>query len=152
MRINGILFLLLVFLISSCGGRKQNAQQQTQTQTQTPASTEKSDEMANHPGKRVYDSVCLACHMADGSGVPGMHPPLIQTDWVNGDKARLIEITLNGMSGKIEVNGETYNSIMPPHSHLSDKQIADVLTYIRQSFGNNASEVTVQEVQQVRNK
>src|SRR5690606_12001881 len=107
---------------------------------------------ANHPGKKVYDSVCLACHMADGSGVPGMHPPLIQTDWVNGDKERLIEITLNGMSGKIEVNGETYNSIMPPHSHLSDKQIADVLTYIRQSFGNNASEITVPEVQKVRNQ
>ncbi|WP_372948357.1 c-type cytochrome [Mariniphaga sp.] len=150
MRINGILFLLLAFLLSACAGRNQNSQQQTQTQA--PAGTEKSAEMANHPGKKVYDSVCLACHMADGSGVPGMHPPLIQTDWVNGDKERLIELTLNGMSGKIEVNGETYNSIMPPHSHLNDKQIADVLTYIRQSFGNNASEVTVEEVQKVRNK
>lgn len=150
MRINGILFLLLIFLLSACGGRKQNSQQQTQTQA--PVSAEKSSEMANHPGKKVYNSVCLVCHMADGSGVPGMHPPLIQTDWVNGDKERLIEITLNGMSGKIEVNGETYNSIMPPHSHLSDKQIADVLTYVRQSFGNNAGEVTVEEVQKVRNK
>jgi mono/diheme cytochrome c family protein len=150
MRINTILFLLLVFLLSACGGRKQNSQQQTQTQT--PANAEKSAEISNHPGKNVYQSFCLACHMADGSGVPGMHPPLIQTDWVTGDKERLIEITLNGMSGKIEVNGETYNSIMPPHSHLSDKQIADVLTYIRQSFGNNANEVTVEEVQKVRNK
>ncbi len=144
-----MLFLLLAFLLSACGGRNQNSQQQTQTPA---ANSEKSAEMANHPGKKVYDSVCLACHMADGSGVPGMHPPLIQTDWVNGDKERLIEITLNGMSGKIEVNGETYNSIMPPHSHLSDKQIADVLTYIRQSFGNNASEITVPEVQKVRNQ
>jgi hypothetical protein len=56
------------------------------------------------------------------------------------------------MSGKIEMNGETYNSIMPPHSHLSDKQIADVLTCIRQSFGNNASEITIEEIQKVRNK
>lgn len=152
MRINGILFLLLVVLFSACGGRNQNSQQQTETQTIAPETTVKSSEMANHPGKKVYDSVCLACHMADGSGVPGMHPPLIETEWVNGDKERLIEITLNGMSGKIEVNGETYNSIMPPHSHLSDKQIADVLTYVRQSFGNNASEITVEEVQKVRNK
>jgi mono/diheme cytochrome c family protein len=150
MKINTILLLLLVFLLSACGGRNQNSQHQTQTQT--PVSTEKSAEIANHPGKKVYDSACLACHMADGSGVPGMHPPLIQTDWVTGDKERLIDITLNGMSGKIEVNGETYNSIMPPHYHLSDKQIADVLTYIRQSFGNNASEITIEEIQKVRNK
>ncbi|HDR52389.1 MAG TPA: cytochrome c [Mariniphaga anaerophila] len=148
MKINGILLLLLFLLIGACGGRKQNSRQQSQT----PVSAEKSAEMANHPGKKVYNTACLACHMADGSGVPGMHPPLIQTEWVTGDKERLIDITLNGMSGKIEVNGETYNSIMPPHSHLSDKQIADVLTYIRKSFGNNASEITVAEVQKVRNK
>ncbi|MGC9354655.1 MAG: c-type cytochrome [Mariniphaga sp.] len=152
MKINGNLCLLLVFLFSACGGRNQNSQQQTKTQTPTREIPDKSADMANHPGKKVYDSVCLACHMADGSGVPGMHPPLIETEWVNGDKERLIEITLNGLSGKIEVDGETYNSIMPPHSHLSDKQIADVLTYIRQSFGNNAGEITVEEVQKVRNK
>jgi mono/diheme cytochrome c family protein len=151
MKFYSIFFILLVFLLSACGGRKQSSQQQTQPQTPV-ASAEKSAEMANHPGKKVYQSFCLACHMADGSGVPGMHPPLIQTDWVTGDKERLIDITLNGMSGKIEVNGETYNSIMPPHSHLSDKQIADVLTYIRKSFGNDASEITVTEVQKVRNK
>jgi mono/diheme cytochrome c family protein len=148
MKINLLLIFILTIFLSACGGRKQNSQQQTQT----PVSAQKSAEMANHPGKKVYDSFCLACHMADGSGVPGMHPPLIQTDWVTGDKNRLIEITLKGMSGKIEVNGETYNSIMPPHSHLTDKQIADVLTYVRKSFGNNASEVTVEEVQKVRNK
>jgi mono/diheme cytochrome c family protein len=151
MKFYSIFFILLVFLLSACGGRNQSSQQQTQPQTPV-ASAEKSAEMANHPGKKVYQSFCLACHMADGTGVPGMHPPLIQTDWVTGDKERLIDITLNGMSGKIEVNGETYNSIMPPHSHLSDKQIADVLTYIRKSFGNDASEITVTEVQKVRNK
>ena len=80
------------------------------------------------------------------------YPPLIKTDMVLNDKDKLIEITLNGLSGKIEVNGKIYNNIMPPHSHLSDKQIADVLTYVRKSFGNNASEVTVEEVQKVRNK
>lgn len=150
MRINGIFILLLVIILGACSRKNQNSREKQTPQTEV--STEKSAAMANHPGKKVYDSVCLACHMADGSGVPGMHPPLIQTEWVNGDKERLIEITLNGMSGKIEVNGETYNSVMPPHSHLSDKQIADVLTYIRQSFGNNASEITIDEVQKVRNR
>jgi len=156
MRINKIAILLLAVALSACGGKGNSGQQQSEPTKQTSgnAVTETksaSADMSNHREKKVYDSVCLACHMADGSGVPGMHPPLIDTDWVTGDKERLIKITLEGLSGKIEVKGEVYNSLMPPHSHLSDKQIADVLTYIRKSFGNNASEVTKEEVQNVRN-
>ncbi|MGM0621029.1 MAG: c-type cytochrome [Bacteroidota bacterium] len=156
MKINKIAVLLLAAALSACGGKGNSGQQQSEPTEQTSRNAavetkSASEDMSNHPGKKVYDSVCLACHMADGSGVPGMHPPLIDTDWVNGDKERLIKITLEGMSGKIEVKGEQYNSLMPPHSHLSDKQIADVLTYIRKSFGNNASEVTTEEVQKVRN-
>ena len=88
--------------------------------------------------------------MADGSGVPGMHPPLTNSDWVNGDKERLIKVILNGMQGKIEVDGETYNSVMPPQANLTDQQIADVLTFVRSNFGNNASEITNEEVSEVR--
>jgi len=149
MKINYII-LLLALTISACGSKGQKSEEQSVQQTNESAET-KSEIQPDHPGKKVYDSVCLACHMADGSGVPGMHPPLAETDWVTGDKERLIKLTLEGMSGKIEVKGEEYNSIMPPHSHLTNKQIADVLTYIRGSFGNNASEVTVEEVQEVRN-
>jgi mono/diheme cytochrome c family protein len=155
MKINTIIVLFLVFAISSCGNKSKNTDQQQaaeQASEQTAEKVEtKSEIQPNHPGKKVYNSVCLACHMADGSGVPGMHPPLIESDFVNGDKKELIKITLEGLSGKIEVNGETYNSIMPPHSHLSNKEIADVLTYIRGSFGNNSSEITPEEVQEVRN-
>jgi mono/diheme cytochrome c family protein len=155
MKINTIIVLFLVFAISSCGNKSKNTDQQQaaeQASEQTAEKVEtKSEIQPNHPGKKVYNSVCLACHMADGSGVPGMHPPLIESDFVNGDKKELIKITLEGLSGKIEVNGETYNSIMPPHSHLSNKEIADVLTYIRGSFGNNSSEITPEEVQVVRN-
>jgi mono/diheme cytochrome c family protein len=153
MKINKIAILLLTVALVSCGGKGKSSQQQSQQTTQNVAVETKStsNDMSGHPGKKVYDSVCLACHMADGSGVPGMHPPLIDTEWVTGDKEQLIKITLEGISGKIEVKGEVYNSLMPPHSHLSDKQIADVLTYIRKSFGNNASEITTEEVQKVRN-
>lgn len=150
MKINTII-LLLAFALSACGGKSQQNKQQSAPQSAENNVETKSEIQPDHPGKKVYDSVCLACHMADGSGVPGMHPPLIETDWVNGDKERLIKITLEGLSGKIEVNGEKYNSLMPPHSHLTNKQIADVLTYIRGSFGNNASKVTIEEVQEVRN-
>lgn len=150
MKINTIVTLLLVLALGACGSKSQKTEKQPAEQT-TEAVETKSEIQPDHPGKKVYDSVCLACHMADGSGVPGMHPPLIETDFVNGDKEELIKITLEGLSGKIEVDGEEYNSIMPPHSHLTNKQIADVLTYIRGSFGNNASEVSVEEVQEVRN-
>ena len=107
--------------------------------------------LADHPGKKVYDMACLPCHQADGNGVPGMHPPLRQTDWVTGDKERLIRIVVEGMEGEIEVHGQVYNSIMAPLAHLSPREIADVLTYVRGSFGNSASEVTVEEVTEVLN-
>ena len=103
-------------------------------------------------GEEVYNSYCIACHMRDGTGNPGMYPPLDQTDWVNGDKERLIGIILNGMSGPVEVKGETYNQVMVPHNFLTDMQIADVLTYIRNSFGNNSGRITSEEVRKVRDQ
>jgi glucose/arabinose dehydrogenase/cytochrome c5 len=115
----------------------------------SPATESDTAIMANLPGEQVYRNICLVCHQADGNGVPGMHPPLKGSDWVTGDKERLIRIVLEGMTGEIEVNGDIYNNIMPPVPQLDAAQVADVLTFIRRSFGNNASEVTVKEVQKV---
>ena len=103
-------------------------------------------------GKKVYESTCLACHQSNGSGVPGMNPPLKQTKWVTGEKAVLIDIVLKGMDEEIEVDGETYDNVMPPFAHLSDEQVADVLTYVRNSFGNKSSAITPQEVKKQRSK
>ena len=101
-------------------------------------------------GKVVYSSTCLPCHMQDGAGVPNMNPPLIKTEYVLGNKTRLINILLKGLSGEIKVNGETYSNEMPPLNYLSDEQISDVLTYIRNDFGNKASAVTRAEVAKTR--
>ena len=101
-------------------------------------------------GKIVYKSICLACHMADGGGVPTMNPPLIKTDYVLGDKTRLIKIVLNGFKEDVEINGQTFSNNMTPHSDLTDRQIADVLTCVRKSFGNRATGVTAFEVKKVR--
>lgn len=101
-------------------------------------------------GARVYSAYCIACHQADGEGLRGLYPPIRQTDWVEGDAGRLIRLVLYGMSGPIEVNGEQYNGVMPPHRHLSDDQIADVLTFVRRNFDNDAGEVTADEVFAVR--
>ncbi|WP_439505653.1 c-type cytochrome [Sediminibacterium sp.] len=116
---------------------------------QTPVQG-KSKQMLN--GKKVYDMYCQACHQADGNGVPRLNPPLAGTVYVTGSKTRLIDIVLKGLSDPLEINGEEYNNPMAAHSFLTDQQIADVLTYIRNSFGNKADIVTVAEVKKQRAK
>lgn len=103
-------------------------------------------------GEEVYKKYCLTCHQADGGGVPNMTPPLIQTSFVLGDKEKLIHIVLDGLKN-VDIDDETYNNPMPAlGSVLKDQEIADVLTYVRNSFGNNASAVTASEVKAVRSK
>lgn len=103
-------------------------------------------------GAQTYYTYCSACHQRDGQGATGRFPPLVDTDWVTGDKERLIGVTLEGMDGSIEINGTVYNGVMPQHSFLSDGDIAEVLTYIRSNFGNDASAISEEEVQAVRAK
>ena len=105
-------------------------------------------------GKTVYESTCLACHQPDGSGVPNMNPPLVKTKWVLGDKKALTKIVLKGLQGgEIVIDGDKFHNPMPPmESTLTDQEIADVLTFVRNSFGNKASMVTVAEVKALRAK
>jgi mono/diheme cytochrome c family protein len=103
-------------------------------------------------GEKVYTKVCMPCHMADGGGVPNMNPPLIQTSYVLGDKPKLIGIVLHGMNERVPIDGDYYSNNMAPHNDLTDQQIADVLTYVRNSFGSNGSAVTPTEVTQARLK
>lgn len=101
-------------------------------------------------GKKVFVKYCISCHQADGGGVPNMNPPLIQTSFVLGDKEKLIPIVLNGLKN-VDIEDRSYNNPMPAlGSVLKDQQIADVLTYVRNSFGNKASGVTVAEVKAAR--
>lgn len=107
-------------------------------------------EKTTDPGQKVYNTYCVACHQADGKGASGRFPPLTQTDWVIGDKERLVKVILNGMEGPIEVNGDDYNSLMPQHSFLNDNDIAAVLNYVRTNFGNSADSISAKEVQHIR--
>ncbi|WP_114748294.1 c-type cytochrome [Pleomorphovibrio marinus] len=101
-------------------------------------------------GAKIYNMYCGTCHQRDGKGDGTRFPPLAETDWVTGNKRRLIEILLKGMEGPITVNGVEYNQIMPAHNFLSNEDLASVLTYIRRSFGNNASSISATEVEKVR--
>lgn len=102
-------------------------------------------------GKAVYNTYCSGCHQRDGQGAAPRFPSLAGTEWVIGDKHRLIRMILDGWDEPLVVNGVTYaEKIMPKHSFLSDEEVAEVATYIRQSFGNNAGAVTIREVEEVR--
>lgn len=142
-------------MLACSGGSSQESSSSAEDVDQSEAPAEEvtmSAELTQkmEAGKTVYNSYCIACHQQDGSGVPGAFPPLIETEWVNGEKDTLISIVLNGLQGPIEVNGEQYNNIMTPHNFLSDDEVAAVLTYVRKSFGNNSSEVSTEEVAALR--
>ena len=101
-------------------------------------------------GKEVYTTYCMPCHMENGRGAPSMNPPLAGNKTVTGEVEPLIKIILNGFSQPTEINGEMYQNIMPSQAFLTDQQIADVLTYVRNTWGNSASAVKSGEVTKVR--
>ncbi len=105
---------------------------------------------AKQRGSAVYKQYCLTCHQADGGGVPRMNPPLIQTSYVTGDKAKLIKWVLQGSVEKVAIDGQNYSNNMPPQKNLTDQQVADVLTYIRSSFENKSSAISPVDVKTVR--
>lgn len=100
-------------------------------------------------GAEVYEKNCIACHQAKGEGVKGAFPPLAKSDYLLADKNRAIKQIIHGSSGEMTVNGETYNTIMPPQP-ISDEEVRDVMNYILNSWGNNGGEVTLKEVQAQR--
>ena len=151
---NLISSVLIGVLIFSCQNASENKKVTAVSSKDLAAEISKSLPSApaekEHPGKKVYTQYCLTCHQADGSGVPNMHPPLTTGSWVGKDSKELIAIMMKGLSGKIEVNGEVYKNFMPSHAQLTDEQLADVLSYVRNSFGNKFEPVTPEMVKKVR--
>ncbi len=149
-----IICVLLVGLTISCQNNSGNKKVESVSSEQLAKEIENIPGTQNakkeHPGKAVYEKYCLVCHQADGSGVAGVHPPVGPGSWVGRDSKELIAIMMKGLSGKIEVNGEVYNGFMPSQAHLTDEEMADVLTYIRSSFGNNFEPVDAELVRKVR--
>jgi len=119
----------------------------------TPAEQEPVTEEARmlRLGQQVYSTRCQSCHQASGLGVRAAYPPLVETEWVVGDEGRLIRVVLMGMRGEVEVNGVLYNNVMTSHDFMNDNQVAAVLTYIRQAWGNAAGPITPEQVRAVRN-
>ena len=101
-------------------------------------------------GENFYKANCVVCHQPNGGGIPGAFPPLTESEWVAGSEDRLASILLNGLSGPITVKGAQYFSVMPPLNQFSDRDLASVLTFVRQSFGNSAAPVSEEKVAEIR--
>lgn len=112
-----------------------------------PVATNKSERIA--AGQIVYDRNCAACHMPSGDGVPAAFPPLANSDYLNEDVNRAIDLVLHGLEGEITVNGEKYNSIMPTLG-LNDENVANVLTYVYSKWDNSGAEVLPSQVKNIR--
>ena len=101
-------------------------------------------------GAAVYARTCIACHQPTGMGLPPVFPPIANAPIVVGNPELPIKVILQGLMGPITVNGTTYNSMMPPVAGVTDADVADVLTYVRQSFGNKGNPVSADQVKAVR--
>jgi nitrite reductase (NO-forming) len=101
-------------------------------------------------GQVLFKGTCSVCHQESGQGIPDVFPPLAKSDYLNADHKRAIAIALNGLNGKVTVNGKTFDSVMPPMSQLNDDEIANILTYVLNSWDNGGGVVTKEEVQAVR--
>lgn len=95
-------------------------------------------------GEEVYTTSCMNCHQQNGEGVESAFPPLAKADFVTQDKdgKKVIGVVLKGQTGEVTVNGKKYNVDMPAQDFLADEQIADVLNYVRNSWGNKAKAIT----------
>ena len=101
-------------------------------------------------GEVLFKGTCSACHQDKGQGIPDVFPPLAGSDYLVADKQRAIGVVLNGLTGKVTVNGKTYDSVMPPMSQLNDDEVANILTYTLNSWGNKGGTVTAAQVRAIR--
>jgi nitrite reductase (NO-forming) len=109
-------------------------------------------EQQTQAGSVLFKGTCSTCHQPNGEGLANVFPPLAKSDFLAKSPQRALEIVLNGLTGPVTVNGATYNSVMPPMSQLNDDEVANILTYVNSSWGNNGPQITAKQVAEVRAK
>jgi nitrite reductase (NO-forming) len=139
---------------SAAARRQQDLKKQIAAEIKSnPAIAGLTKEMQVEKGKQVYMGLCFACHQADGKGLPPAFPPLANSDYMLADRDRAIRIVLKGIVGPMTVNGKKFDSAMPPQeAALTDQQVADVLTYVYNAWGNEGDAFTADQVKAVRNQ
>jgi mono/diheme cytochrome c family protein len=136
----------IILLISCSGGNPNNKAYETPDEIESTQVSAK-----EKAGELLYLKYCMACHQTDGSGVPGMYPPLKNSPTVNsGNKEDFIKVLLNGMRGPIEIHGKKYNQQMPSQNFLSDEELAQIINYVSGTFENKGSKVSPEDVKKLR--
>lgn len=120
------------------------------TEAKEPVIPERSKAERMTLGKTLFNTNCSACHMKEGQGMPGVFPPLANSDYLMGRQDKGIGIPLKGLHENITVNGKVYNGVMP-QIFLTDDEVANIMTYVRNSWGNNSDVVSAAEVAKTRN-
>ncbi len=146
MKIISLLFFACLFM--ACNSDKKKEQSVLSSEeisiSDTPKQTKVSESYKR--GKEVYSDFCVTCHLPSGKGIPGNSPPLADSDWLRDKQEESIKAIKYGLSGPIEVNGAAYNNVMASQG-LSDQEVADVMNYISNSWGNSIkNEVTIEQV------
>ncbi|HSP84071.1 MAG TPA: cytochrome c [Gillisia sp.] len=140
--------LLIIGLLSCKSNSEEKRDEYTTVEDIAKVQDQKSESYLR--GKDVYNDFCVTCHLSNGKGVPGNFPPLDGSNWLTNKRTESIHAIKYGLSGPIEVNGESYNSVMVPMG-LSDQEVADVMNYIGNTWSNAMKNpVTVEEVTAVK--
>ena len=132
------------------GDRAQPNMNAVASATKAAASGTLTQQDQENAGRELFAGTCSVCHQANGAGLPGVFPPLAKSDYLAADVKRSVGVLLHGLSGKIKVNGRDYDSVMPPMNQLNDDEVANILTYVLNSFGNSGGRVLTEEVKQQR--
>ena len=103
-------------------------------------------------GAQLFAGTCSVCHQSNGAGLPGVFPPLAQSDYLNADHQRAVNILLQGLNGKVTVNGKEFDSVMPAMNQLNDDEVANILTYVLNSWDNKGGQIHTKEVKDARAK
>jgi nitrite reductase (NO-forming) len=118
--------------------------------TQSSAAGTLTVEDQTRAGQALFAGTCSVCHQANGAGLPGVFPPLAKSDYLAADANRGTRAVLHGLSGKVTVNGQEYNSVMPPMNQLNDDEVANIMTFVLNSWGNSGGRVLTEEVKKLR--
>jgi mono/diheme cytochrome c family protein len=149
------LILLLLFLIVGCKSEENKETVKKFAYSSSEENFVKNDSVVQKSesykrGKEIYTDFCITCHLANGKGIAGTFPPLDGSDWLTEKRLETIHAVKFGLQGPIEVNGEKYDMAMAPQG-LTDKEVADVLNYVMNSWSNsNKKPVTPEEVKAVK--
>lgn len=149
MKLLTLFVLISLFLSCNSNKKKEPVNLQSEVVSVSDSSTQNKVSESYLRGKEIYLDFCVTCHLPNGKGIPGNFPPLAGSDWLQNKREESIHAIKYGLSGPIDVNGNPYNNAMTAQG-LSDQEVADVMNYISNSWGNkDEKEVTLQDVKAI---